>query len=189
VKPERLLAFTDGVMAIIITITVLELPVPRSPTLSALSKDMPILAAYALSFVMIGIYWSNHHHMFQTVRRVDGRVLWANHHLLFWLSLFPLIIRWAGEEGITAYPLAAYGVLMTMAGIAYLILERALIAADPESKVSRAVRGHGKEIASVVLDLVGLAMAFVLPWLSALLYVAVAAIWLVPDRRFAKPAP
>ena len=185
-KPDRLSAFTDGVIAIIITIMVLELHVPTGGTLAALKPALPLFGAYALSFVMVGIFWMNHHHMLQAVRRIDGAVLWANLFLLFWLSLFPFVIRWIGEEGVTAYPVAAYGVVLTMCGVAYILIEQALIRADPDSPVATAVRGHGKEIASLVLDLAALPLAFYSPWLAVAAFVAVAAIWLIPDRRFVR---
>ncbi len=183
-KADRLNAFTDGVIAIVITIMVLELPVPHDATLESLLDATPLFGAYALSFVMVAIFWSNHHHMLQSARVVDGRVLWANSFLLFWLSLLPFVIRWIGEVGVTAFPVAAYGVVLTMSGIAYLLLERALITADSESPVERAVRGHTKEFATLALDVIALPVAFFSPWLSVALYIAVAAIWLVPDRRF-----
>jgi len=147
-KTDRLNAFTDGVLAIVITIMVLELKVPRGGTLAALEPALPLFGAYVLTFVMVGIFWNNHHHMLQSVRKVDGRVLWANHFLLFTLTLFPFVIRWIGEAGITSYPVAAYGVVLTLAGIAYILLEAALAGADPDSPVEATTRGHGKEIAA-----------------------------------------
>lgn len=183
-KTDRLNAFTDGVIAIIITIMVLELHVPSGGTVAALAPALPLFGAYALSFVMVGIFWTNHHHMMQSARRVDGRVLWANLFLLFWLSLFPFVIRWIGEEGITSLPVFAYGVILSSSGVAYLVLEKALVAADPDSPVRRAVGGHRKEIASLILDAFALVVAFASPPLSIAAYVAVAAIWLIPDRRF-----
>src|SRR5213075_1298155 len=131
-KPDRLNAFTDGVIAIIITIMVLSLPVPRGNDFAALRPDITLFGAYALSFVYVGIYWNNHHHMMQSARRVDGRVLWANLFLLFCLSLVPFLIRWIGEAGVTAMPVAAFGVVLLLAGAAYYLLERALIAAEGE---------------------------------------------------------
>src|SRR5256885_7812052 len=129
-KPDRLNAFTDGVIAIIITIMVLEVRVPAAGGLEAIKPVLPLLGAYALSFVNVGIFWSNHHHMLQSARRVNGAVLWANLGLLFWLSLVPFVIRWIDEAGITAWPVAAYGLVLVMAATAYLLLERALIAAE-----------------------------------------------------------
>ncbi|HEX5238362.1 MAG TPA: TMEM175 family protein [Sphingomicrobium sp.] len=184
-KPDRLNAFTDGVVAIVITIMVLSLPVPKSGDLAALRPDITLFGAYALSFVNVGIYWNNHHHMMQTARQVDGRVLWANLFLLFWLSLFPFLIRWIGEVGVTALPVAAFGVILLLAGLAYYLLERALIAAEGEdSKIARAVGSKTKEWISVALYAAAIALAFVSPWLSVAIYFVVAGLWLVPDRRF-----
>jgi uncharacterized membrane protein len=184
-KPDRLNAFTDGVVAIVITIMVLSLPVPNGGSLAALRPDITLFGAYALSFVNVGIYWNNHHHMMQTARRVDGRVLWANLFLLFWLSLFPFLIRWIGEAGVTALPVAAFGVILLLAGLAYYLLERALIAAEGEdSKIAKAVGNKTKEWLSVALYAAAVAIAFISPWISVVIYLVVAAAWLVPDRRF-----
>jgi uncharacterized membrane protein len=184
-SPSRLNAFTDGVIAVIITIMVLQLKFPADPSWGAVRAVLPLLGIYALSFVNVGIYWSNHHHMMQSVRRVDGRVLWANLLLLFWLSLFPLLIRWVGEAGVTTMPLAAFGVDLVLAAFAYLLLERALIAAEGEqSTVAKAVGSKTKEWLSLGLYLTGVGVAFAEPWVSVALYVAVAIIWFVPDRRF-----
>jgi uncharacterized membrane protein len=185
VKPDRLNAFTDGVVAIIITIMVLSLPVPQGGDFQALRPDITLFGAYALSFVNVGIYWNNHHHMMQSARRIDGRVLWANLFLLFWLSLFPFLIRWIGEVGVTALPVAAFGAILLLAGLAYYLLERALISAEgEESRIAKAVGAKTKEWMSVALYAAGVAMAFVSPWLSVAIYVAVALYWLIPDRRF-----
>lgn len=188
-KPDRLNAFTDGVIAIIITIMVLEIRAPASGGLAALMPALPLLAAYALSFVNVGIFWSNHHHMLQSVKRVNGAVLWANLGLLFWLSLIPFVIRWIDEGGITAWPVAAYGFVLVMAALSYLVLERALIAAEgEESGVGAAVGSRFKEWLSFALYSLGLAAAFLVsPYLSVAMYVAVAIVWLVPDRRFERP--
>ena len=185
-KPDRLNAFTDGVIAIIITIMVLEMRVPEGSSLSELRPVMQIVAAYVLSFIYVGIYWNNHHHMMQTAKRVDGRVLWSNLHLLFWLSLFPFVIRWVDERGMTSFPVAAFGVVLLMAAIAYLILEKALIRAEGEgSAVAEAVGSKTKEWVSALAYAAGIGSAFWLsPLLSIALYVAVAAVWLIPDRRF-----
>ena len=184
-KPDRLNAFTDGVVAIIITIMVLELPVPKGSDFAALRPDVTLFGAYALSFVNVGIYWNNHHHMLQSARRIDGRVLWANLFLLFWLSLFPFLIRWIGEVGVTAMPVAAFGFILLMAGAAYYILERALIAAEGgESRVAKAVGGKTKEWVSVAAYAAAIGLAFVSPWIAIAIYVGVSAMWLVPDRRF-----
>ena len=185
-KPDRLNAFTDGVIAIIITIMVLELRVPEGSGLAALRPVLPILAAYVLSFIYVGIYWNNHHHMMQTARRVDGRVLWSNLALLFWLSLFPFVIRWADERGMTGFPVAAFGLVLLMAAVSYLILEKALIAAEgKESAVGKAVGSNFKEWLSMALYAAGIAAALLLsPLVAIALYIAVAAMWLIPDRRF-----
>ncbi|MGZ2412113.1 TMEM175 potassium channel family protein [Sphingomonas sp. F9_3S_D5_B_2] len=182
---ERLNAFTDGVIAIIITIMVLELRVPAGSGFAALRPELPIFGAYLLSFIYVGIYWNNHHHMMQTAKRVDGRVLWSNLGLLFWLSLFPFVIRWVGERGITSIPTAAFGVLI-MAAISYLILEKALIAVEDQSPtIAKAVGGKMKEWLSIVIYALGLVAAFLVsPYVAVALYVAVAIMWLIPDRRF-----
>jgi len=188
-KPDRLNAFTDGVIAIIITIMVLEIRVPAAGNLEAVKPVLPILGAYALSFVNVGIFWSNHHHMLQSVRRVNGAVLWANLFLLFALSLIPFVIRWIDEAGVTAWPVATYGAVLVMAAIGYLLLERALIAAEgEESKVRDAVGSRFKEWVSFAGYVVGFAAAFLVsPYVSVALYVAVAVTWLIPDRRFERP--
>jgi uncharacterized membrane protein len=184
-KPGRLNAFTDGVIAVIITIMVLELKFPAEPSWEAVRAVLPLLGIYALSFVNIGIYWNNHHHMLQSVKHIDGRVLWANLLLLFWLSLLPLLIRWVGEAGVTTMPVAAFGVDLVLAAFSYVVLERALIAAEgEESKIAKAVGSKTKELLSLALYLLGVGAAFAEPWLSLALYVAVAIVWFVPDRRF-----
>ena len=183
-KADRLNAFTDGVLAIAITIMVLELHVPGGRDMESLRPVLALLGAYALSFVNIGIFWTNHHHMMQAARRVDGAALWANLLLLFWLSLVPFVIRWIGEQGISPAPVAAYGFVLAMAAISYVVLERALVAADPDSPVKRATGGKGKEIASMALYGAGILIAFISPWLSIAAYVTVATLWLIPDRRF-----
>ncbi len=185
-KPERMTAFTDGVFAIIITIMVLELHVPDGSGLGALRPEIPLFAAYVFSFIYVGIYWNNHHHMLQSVRQISGSVLWANLFLLFWLSLFPFLIRWVGERGLTSGPAAALGVVLFMAGAAYALLEHRLIAADGDaSAVAKAVGRRSKELLSVVLYALGVACAFLVsPLLSVGFYAAVALLWLVPDRRF-----
>ena len=184
-KTDRLNAFTDAVVAIIITIMVLELPTPRGTDLNSLAADAPLFGAYVLSFVNVGIYWNNHHHMLQPVKRIDGQVLWANMLLLFWLSLFPFVIRWIGEVGVTALPVAAFGVVLLLAGAAYQLLELALMAAEgPDSRVARAVGSKAKEWISVASYAVAIGAAFLSPWISVAIYFAVSALWLVPDRRF-----
>ena len=185
--PARLSAFTDGLLAIIITIMVLELPVPHGSGAVSLTPLLPLLGAYALSFVNIGIFWNNHHHLMHLVRRVDGRVLWANLFLMFWLSLIPFVIRWIGEAKVTAEPVAAYGIVLTMAALAYLLLEREIIRADVaedgETPLDRAVGNVKRERLSLALYILGAIIAFVEPWLAIGIYVAVALLWFVPDRR------
>ena len=184
-KPDRLNAFTDGVLAVVITIMVLELKFPAEPSLAAVEAILPLLGAYLLSFVNIGIFWNNHHHMMQAARHVNGAVLWANLALLFWISLIPLVIRWIDEAGITPWPVATYGLVLIGSAVSYLMLERALIRADGEdSKVQEAVGAKSKEWLSSVGYIAGVAMAFVSPYVSVAIYVCVAIIWLVPDRRF-----
>lgn len=180
----RLEAFSDGVIAILITIMVLELKVPRGTDLAALSAFLPFLSTYVLSFVFLGIYWSNHHHLFQAVRRVDGRVLWANLHLLFWLSLVPFGTAWMGEHPTAPVPVAAYGVVLFLAGCAYYVLARVLVALHgKDSTLARALGEDRKGILSVVVYAAAVGLAFVRPSLVLVLYVVVAVIWLVPDRR------
>jgi uncharacterized membrane protein len=184
-KPDRLNAFTDGVIAIIITIMVLELKLPEEPTFAGVREMAPFLGIYALSFVNIGIFWNNHHHLVQGTRKVDGRVLWANLSLLFWLSLVPFEIRWMGEAGIVALPVAAYGGVLMMAAISYMLLERALIRAEGEnSRVEAATGLRVKEWLSFVGYAVGFAAAFVHPLISVGIYIVISASWFVPDRRF-----
>ena len=184
-KPERLNAFTDGVIAIVITIMVLEIKLPHEPTFRGFLTMAPFLGIYALAFVNVGLFWNNHHHMFQGVKKIDGRVLWANLFLLFWLSLVPFEIRWMGEAGIVSLPVAAYGGVLMMAAIAYLLLERALIAAEgTASKVNAATGSRIKEWISFASYALGFAAAFISPWLAVAIYVAVALYWIIPDRRF-----
>jgi uncharacterized membrane protein len=183
-EPARLAAFTDGVVAIIITIMVLEIRVPRGSDLAALQDDIPVLLAYVLSYVNVGIFWNNHHHMLHVTERVDGKVLWANLALLFWLSLVPFVIRWIDEAGFTALPTAAYGIVLTCAAISYIVLQRRIIAVNGrDSRLAVALGRDLKGKASLVLYLLAIALAFVQPWLAILLYVTVAVIWLVPDTR------
>jgi len=189
-KPDRLNAFTDGVVAIIITIMVLELPVPTEGGFDAIRPVLPLLGAYVLSFINVGIFWSNHHHMLQSAKRVNGAVLWANLFLLFCLSLIPFVIRWIDEVGITAWPVAAYGLLLFLAAFAYIVLERTLMAAEGErSRVRAAVGSRLKEWLSFAAYALGVAAAFVVsPYLSVALYIGISIVWLVPDRRFEAPA-
>ncbi len=181
---QRLEAFTDGVMAIIITIMVLEIKVPHDATATALLSSAPILLTYLLSFVNVGIYWNNHHHMLHAASRVDGRVLWANLALLFWLSLVPFVIRWIDDTGFQSLPIAAYGVVLGMAGLCYLLLEWALVSSDgPDSPLAAAVGPELKGIASLLLYATGIVVAFFQSWLAIGLYVAVLLLWFLPDRR------
>jgi uncharacterized membrane protein len=183
-EPARLEAFTDGVVAIIITIMVLEIHVPQGRDLASLQADVPVLLAYLLSYVNVGIFWNNHHHMLQVTERVDGKVLWANLALLFWLSLVPFVIRWIDESGFTALPTAAYGVVLTCAAICYTVLERQIIAVNGrDSRLAVAVGSDLKGKLSIVLYVSAVALAFVQPWIAIGLYVTVALLWLVPDTR------
>jgi len=180
----RMEAFSDGVLAIIITIMVLELKVPHGDHLDVLLPLLPVLLSYVLSFVYLGIYWNNHHHMLHTTTQVTGSVLWANLHLLFWLSLVPFTTGWMGENHFSALPTAAYGFVLLMAACAYLILQQRIIAAQGhDSILRRAIGRDWKGKLSPLLNIVAIGLAFVVPWLSVALYAAVALIWLVPDRR------
>jgi uncharacterized membrane protein len=181
----RLEAFSDAVVAIIITIMVLEMKVPHGAELTSLRPLIPVLSSYALSFVFLGIYWNNHHHLFQAVRKVDGRVLWANLHLLFWLSLIPFVTGWMGENHFAAWPVALYGVVLLLAGSAYFILTRALLAHhDADSPLAKALGRDFKGKVSVLAYAVAIPLAFVRPWLAGAIYVLIATLWLIPDRRF-----
>jgi TMEM175 potassium channel family protein len=181
---NRLEAFSDGVVAIIITIMVLELRPPRGTDLQSLQPLTPVFLAYVLSFVYVGIYWNNHHHLLHAAREVTGWVLWSNLHLLFWLSLFPFATAWMGQAPGTPAPTAVYGGVLLMAGLAYQILEAALVSHHgPESELAQALGRSRKEWLSVGSYTAAVALAFVEPWLSQALYVAVAVLWFVPDRR------
>jgi uncharacterized membrane protein len=181
---NRLEAFSDGVLAIIITIMVLELKVPHEVELAALKPIFPVFLSYVLSFIYVGIYWNNHHHMFHAVQRVSGGILWANLHLLFWLSLFPFTTGWMGENHLASTPTAVYGFVLLMAAIAYWILQRAIITKQGQDSVLAAAIGRDwKGNLSPVLYLMAIPLAFVSPWISNSLYVLVALLWLVPDRR------
>jgi uncharacterized membrane protein len=185
--PARLEAFTDGVVAIIITIMVLELKVPETGDLQGLAGSAPVLLAYLLSFVNVGLYWNNHHHMFSAVERVDGRVLWANLFLLFWLSLVPFVIRWLDESQFAAGATAAYGVVLGLAAIGYSLTERAIIACNgKQSAVARAIGSDWKGWGSIAFYTMAVPLAFVSRWLAIALYVAVIALWLIPDRRIVR---
>ncbi|CBS91093.1 TMEM175 family protein [Azospirillum lipoferum] len=183
-KAGRLEAFTDGVVAIVITIMVLELKVPEDGSLAALAERIPILLAYVLSFVNVGLYWNNHHHLLQATARIDGRVLWANLFLLFWLSLVPFVIRWLDESAFSPVATAAYGVVLGMAAVGYTLTERAIIACGgSDSAVARAIGSDLKGKISMAFYALAIPVAFILQPLSILLYVLVILLWLVPDRR------
>jgi TMEM175 potassium channel family protein len=180
----RLEAFSDGVIAILITIMVLELKVPHDPTFEGLRGLYPVFLSYVLSFVYLGIYWNNHHHMLHACQRVSGGVLWANLHLLFWLSLVPFVTGWMGENHFAPLPTAMYGVVLFMAAIAYTLLQNCIVAVEGEgSTLGRAVGDDRKGKASLAAYVVAIAAAFVAPTVSHVLYVAVALMWLVPDTR------
>jgi uncharacterized membrane protein len=183
----RLEAFSDGVLAILITIMVLELRTPHGGDVAALAALWPKFACYAVSFTFLGIYWNNHHHMLQAARHVDGRILWANMHLLFWLSLIPFATAWTGETHFEPLPVASYGVVMLLSGFSYYTLSRMLIARHgAESPLARAVGSDRKGKLSIALYLAAVGAAFVAPWVSCAIYVGVAAWWIVPDRRIEK---
>ncbi len=181
---QRLEAFSDGVIAILITIMVLQLRSPASAELSALYPLLPVFLSYVLSFAFLAIYWNNHHHLLQAVKKVNGRVLWANVHLLFWLSLVPFATGWMGENGFATLPTAAYGVVLLLAGIAYYVLQAQIIAAQgPGSRLRAAIGRDWKGKASPFIYTVAVLVAFANRWVALALYVVVALMWLVPDRR------
>lgn len=183
----RLEAFSDWVLAIIITIMVLEMKVPHGSNLDALQPLLPVFISYVLSFIYIGIYWNNHHHLLQAVNRVSGSALWANVHLLFWLSLVPFATAWMGENHFSLWPVVLYGFILFMAGIAYYILAHCLTGIHGrDSELARALGKDVKEILSVVLYLIGIGLAFINPWLGFSIYSVVAAIWFIPDSRIEK---
>jgi len=184
-KPDRLNALTDGVVAIVLTIMVLELKFPEEPTLGAVLAVLPLLAAYLLAFIYVAIYWNNHHHMMQSAHKVTGTVLWANHSLLFCLTLFPLMIRWIDEAGPTAWPVASFGIVLVGASICYVLLERALVAAEGDGSGVKTALGRSlKEWVSFAGYLAAVPLAFVSPAIAIAIYVGVAFMWLIPDRRF-----
>ncbi|HEY3113374.1 MAG TPA: TMEM175 family protein [Gemmatimonadaceae bacterium] len=186
-RTERINAFSDGVIAILITILVLELKIPHGADLADLSGLLPVFLAYVLSFVVIAIYWNNHHHMLYLTDRITGGILWANLHLLFWLSLMPFVTGWMGENHFAPLPTALYGVVLLFAGVAYYILEQTIIRSQgASSRLREAVGGDRKGVISVVLYAVAIPLAFVNQLLSDALYVLVALMWLVPDRRIEK---
>jgi uncharacterized membrane protein len=180
----RLEAFSDGVLAIIITIMVLELKVPHGDELATLQPLLPVFLSYVLSFVYVAIYWNNHHHMLHTTRRINGAILWANLHLLFWLSLFPFVTGWMGENHFATLPTVLYGVVLLMAAVAYWLLQRAIIVSQgKDSLLARAVGRDLKGKISPLIYAAAIPTAFANPWLAQALYILVAVMWLVPDRR------
>jgi len=181
---SRLEAFSDGVVAILITIMVLELRPPHEATFQSLKPLIPVLFSYLLSFIFLGIYWSNHHHLFHAAQQVNGRVLWANLHLLFWLSLIPFVTAWMGENHFGSAPVALYGIILLLAAIAYTILVQSLLLLHgPDSLLATALGSDFKGKISVVLDLIAIPLAFLKPWVAFAIYVLVAVMWLAPDRR------
>jgi uncharacterized membrane protein len=183
----RLEAFSDGVLAVIITIMVLELKVPQGSNVAALVPMIPAFLNYVLSFIFIGIYWNNHHHMLHAVQKVNGRILWANLHLLFWLSIVPFVTGWMSQNHLAAVPVALYGAVLFMAGLAYYILARTLIAYHgKESTLGVAIGKDYKGLASLAIYAIAALSAFVNSWISVALYVLVAVMWFIPDRRIEK---
>lgn len=183
----RLEAFSDGVLAIIITIMVLELKVPHSAEISALKPLLPVFMSYILSFITIGIYWSNHHHLMHAVGHVNGKVLWANTHLLFWLSLVPFVTAWMGENHFQKWPVAVYGIILIMAGVAYYILSRSLIHLHGKtSTLAKAIGNDRKGKLSVILYLAGVLLSLVQPWIGYTIYALTTGMWIIPDNRIEK---
>jgi uncharacterized membrane protein len=183
-KPDRMIAFTDGVVAILITILVLELKPPAGHHLGDILHEKGRLLAYLLSFVFVAIYWVNHHHLMQVVHRIGGRALWANIHLLFWLSLTPIATDWLGEAGVHQGPVAAYAIVLLGCALAYTLLTLSLLALhEPDSKLARALGDDRKGKVSLAAYIAAFVCAFVVPWISVALFVAVAVMWVVPDRR------
>jgi len=180
----RLEAFSDGVLAIIITIMVLEMKVPHGTDFAALLPLIPVFLSYVLSFIYLGIYWNNHHHMMHAMHRVSGPLLWANLHLLFWLSLIPFVTGWMGENHFARAPVALYGVVLLLAAVAYTIMVRAALRIEgPDSALARAIGRDRKGNISMALYVIGIIASFFGPWMAGTAYVAVALIWLIPDRR------
>jgi uncharacterized membrane protein len=183
-QSNRLEAFSDGVLAIIITIMVLELKAPKGSSLEALIPLIPVALGYILSFIYVGIYWNNHHHLFQITERVSGAVLWANLSLLFWLSLFPFATAWVGQNPQAPVPCAAYGLVLALAGFSYFLLQSAIIAGQGAGSLLAAALGRDwKGKGSVLMYLLAIGLAFVNPWISYALYIGVAIVWVIPDRR------
>jgi uncharacterized membrane protein len=186
-RKARLEAFSDGVLAIIITVMVLEMTAPRGADLAALRPLIPVFLSYVLSFVFIGIYWNNHHHLLQVVQHVSGRILWANLHLLFWLSLTPFVTNWMGQNKFAPWPVAFYGTVLLFSGIAYFILARALVSLHGrDSDLADAIGRDFKGKLSIVIYMLAIPLAFVRSWLACALYASVAIMWLIPDPRIEK---
>lgn len=181
---QRLEAFTDGVMAVIITIMVLDMKVPQGADFAALKTGLPVFLAYALSFANVGIFWNNHHHMLHVTERINGMVLWANLFLLFWMSLVPFVIRWMDDTHFASSPTATYGVVLVLCAISYMLLERSIIRCNgPRSRLARAVGWDLKSVMSLIIYALAIPLAFVRPWIALALYVVVAMTWFIPDRR------
>lgn len=183
----RLEAFSDGVLAIIITIMVLELKVPHGSSLEDLKPLLPVFFSYVLSFIYLGIYWNNHHHMLHSIHKVNGRILWANLHLLFWLSLTPFTTAWMGENHFETWTVALYGFVLLMAGLAYFIMAKSLVHAHgKESLIAKALGRDWKGLLSIILYIAGIGLTFVNPWIGFSIYILVAIMWFIPDRRIEK---
>ncbi|MFC0772554.1 TMEM175 family protein [Terrimonas alba] len=181
---NRMEAFSDGVLAIVITIMVLEMKVPHGGSLQSLKPLIPVFLSYVLSFIYIGIYWNNHHHMLHTAQHVNGTVLWANMHLLFWLSLFPFVTGWMGENNFATIPVALYGVVAALAGIAYYLLAHSLAGLHGKnSPLAIALGKDWKGVSSIIMYLLGVGLSFLSPWLGLITYALVACVWFVPDKR------
>lgn len=184
---NRLEAFSDGVLAIIITIMVLELKAPEGTDLNSLLSKTPVFLSYIASFIYVGIYWNNHHHLFQITEKVNGKILWANLHLLFWLSLIPFTTSWIGEHYDAILPVIAYGVVLLLSAIAYYILQNEILKAHDENfALKKAVGKDGKGKLSIVFYLIGIALSFISPWIAIACYILVAIMWLIPDKRIEK---
>lgn len=179
----RVEAFSDGVIAIVITIMVLELRPPHDVSIASLRALLPAFGSYVMSYIFLGIYWSNHHHLLHAAQKVDGKCLWANLHLLFWLSLVPFVTAWVGENHFTTWPVALYGCVLLFSAIAYYILVRALLASDANATLAEALGSDFKAKMSIVVYVVAIPLAFVRSWLAFLLYISVSVAWLIPDRR------
>ena len=183
--PSRVTSFTDGVIAVIITVMVLELPVPKAPGMAALQPLTVLFVVYALSFVKVGIYWSQHHNMLQATKRVNGQVLLANLFMLFWLSLIPFVVRWVGEAGITRDTVLAFGIIMLLCTLSFAMLLTALLKAnDQDAPIARAGHRGRKGLITILAYVLAIASAFVWPYVAVVIYIAVALMWLVPDKRF-----